>query len=72
MYEQIAQILHKERGIPLDKITPEASFSDLGLDSLDVVDLLMVFEDKFGVTMEINAGVKTVGELSNYIATLKK
>jgi len=72
MFETVAQILHNNRGISLDKITPTATFGDLGLDSLDVVDLVMVFEDEFGVTIELNENIKTVGDVAELIQSLKK
>ena len=47
---------------------------DLGADSLDVVELIMAFEDEFGVTLpdEDIASMKTVGDVVNYINKLKK
>ena len=47
---------------------------DLGADSLDVVELIMTFEDEFGVTLpdEEIAKMKTVGDIVNYIKQLKK
>jgi len=47
---------------------------DLGADSLDVVELIMAFEDEFGVSLpdEEIAKLKTVGDIVNFINTLKK
>ena len=47
---------------------------DLGADSLDVVELIMAFEDEFGVSLpdEDIASLKTVGDIVNYISKLKK
>ena len=47
---------------------------DLGADSLDVVELLMAFEDEFGVTLpdEDVAKLKSIGDIVNYISALKK
>ena len=47
---------------------------DLNADSLDVVELIMAFEDEFGVTMpdEDIASLKTVGDIVNYMNSLKK
>ena len=47
---------------------------DLGADSLDVVELIMAFEDEFGVSLpdEDIASMKTVGDIINYISKLKK
>jgi len=72
MFEKVAKVLHENRGIALEKIKPTSTFSDLELDSLDVVDLLMVFEDEFKVSIDINENIKTVGEVADLIASLKK
>ena len=47
---------------------------DLGADSLDVVELIMAFEDEFGVTLsdEDTSKIKTVGDVVNYIKNYKK
>jgi len=47
---------------------------DLGADSLDVVELIMSFEDEFGVSLpdEEIAKMKTIGDIVNFIKTLKK
>ena len=47
---------------------------DLGADSLDVVELIMAFEDEFGVSLpdEDIAAMKTVGDIVTYINKLKK
>ncbi|MCL1944608.1 MAG: acyl carrier protein [Firmicutes bacterium] len=72
MFDKVAKLLSDNRGIEIDKITPTSTFADLGLDSLDVVDLLMVFEDEFKVTIELNDNIKTVGDVANLIQSLKK
>lgn len=47
---------------------------DLGADSLDVVELIMAFEDEFGVSLPDDdiATMKTVGDIVGYINKLKK
>jgi acyl carrier protein len=53
-----------------DKVTPEAQFGeDLDADSLDLVELVMVLEEEFGVTVpeEEIEGVKTVGQAFDLI-----
>ena len=41
----------------------ESSFADLGVDSLDAVELVMNLEDELGVTIEMNSQVQTIAEL---------
>lgn len=51
--ERVHQIIEKELGVNPEQITPTASFiEDLGADSLDTVELVMAFEEEFG--MEIS------------------
>ena len=51
--ERVHQIIETELGVNPEQITPTASFiDDLGADSLDTVELVMAFEEEFG--MEIS------------------
>ena len=57
-------------GVDESKITPEARFrEDLEADSLDLVELIMAFEDKFGgeISDEDAQNISTVGEAVKYI-----
>jgi acyl carrier protein len=59
-------------GITVKEIKPEANFShDLGLDSLDITELMMEIEQRFGVHIghqDIDK-FKTVGDVANYLAS---
>ncbi len=46
------EVLTEEFGVPEDEITAEATFEALGLDSLDVVELTLVLEERTGVKLE--------------------
>ena len=72
MFEKVAQVLHQNRGVDLDKIKPASTFTELGLDSLDVMDLVMVFEDEFKVSIELDENIRTVGEVADLIQSIKK
>ena len=68
--DRIKDIIEKELGVERDKMTPEASFiEDLGADSLDIVELVMAFEEEFGVEIPDDAAEKitTVGDATKYI-----
>jgi len=48
--EKVKEIISKQLGISSAEIKPEASFvDDLGADSLDTVELVMAFEEEFGI-----------------------
>lgn len=47
---KVKDIIAKQLGVDLDKVTPESSFvDDLGADSLDTVELVMAFEESFNI-----------------------
>ena len=46
------ELLSEEFGVPEDDVKPDATFEALGLDSLDVVELTLVLEEKTGVKLE--------------------
>ena len=68
--DKIKQIVVEHLGVDEDKVTPEASFiDDLGADSLDTVELVMAFEEAFGVEIPEDAAEKiaTVKDAIDYI-----
>lgn len=48
-YEYLSGLLAEKFGVPTDKIAPEANLTDLGLDSLSIVELVFDVEDEFDV-----------------------
>lgn len=70
-YEKIAKILAQYRDMEVDGISPETKFEDLGLDSLDMVDLVMAMEDEFGIEIEVEENLFTVGDLVKLIDDIK-
>lgn len=67
IFEAIAELIAERNDCDKSEITMETSFKDLGIDSLDTVEMLMNLEDKLGKEIELNQKVETVGELVNYI-----
>jgi acyl carrier protein len=50
VFEKVKEIIVDQLGIEEDAVTPQASFTDdLHADSLDIVELIMAFEDEFGI-----------------------
>ena len=71
-YEEIKVIIVDLLGVDEEKVTPEARFrEDLEADSLDLVELIMAFEDKFGgeISDEAAQKITTVGEAVSYVDT---
>lgn len=70
--EKVKAFLVEDIEIDEDKITPDARLKDdLGIDSLDFVDIVVVVEKKFGfkIKQEEMVGVDTVGKFCDYIET---
>ena len=68
--EKVIAIVSEQLSVPVDEIKLESSFiDDLKADSLDIVELGMAFEDKFGVSIpdEDYEKLKTVGDAVSYI-----
>ena len=69
---RVKEIIVEELGVESDKVTPDASFvDDLGADSLDTVELVMAFEEEFGIDIpdEDAEQMRTVGDAISYIDT---
>ena len=69
-FNTIAKILADRIGCDVETITPESKFADLGIDSLDTVDLIMELEDEIGKEIELSEKVETVGELDAFIQSV--
>jgi len=68
--EKVTEIIVEQLGVKPEEVTPEASFvDDLGADSLDTVELVMAFEEEFGVEIpdEDAEKIQTVGDAVRYI-----
>jgi acyl carrier protein len=68
--ERVKKIVVEHLGVDADKVTEAASFiDDLGADSLDTVELVMAFEEEFGVEIPDDAAetILTVGDAVKYI-----
>ena len=73
-FEEVKAIIVDLLGVDEAKVKPEARFrEDLEADSLDLVELIMAFEDKFGAEISDEAAQKitTVGEAVAYIDSHK-
>lgn len=70
VFERVRQILCDQLDLEEDKVTMDSDIvEDLEADSLDVVDLVMTFEDEFGTEMPDDQveNFRTVGDIVRYI-----
>ena len=73
--DRVKKIVVEHLGVEADKVTPEASFiDDLGADSLDIVELVMAFEEEFGCEIPDDAAetILTVGDAVKFLETNAK
>jgi acyl carrier protein len=73
--DKVKSIIVEQLGVDEEEVTPDASFvDDLGADSLDVVELVMAFEEEFGVEIPDDDAEKItrVREAIAYIETHAK
>ena len=69
-FDRIKEIIVEQLGVEEEKVTLEARFKeDLEADSLDLVELIMAFEDEFGgeISDEEAQQIKTVGQAVDYL-----
>ncbi len=67
---RVKEIIINELGVEPEKVTADASFvEDLGADSLDTVELVMAFEEEFGIDIpdEDAEQMRTVGDAISYL-----
>ena len=68
MYEKLVSYAAKKLELNADEITHESTFESLGVDSRDIVEMIMDLESELGVELEIeDQKITTFGELAEFI-----
>ena len=68
MYEKLVAFAAEHLELDPSEITPEATFETLGIDSLDIVEMVMDLESELGVELEIeDESITTFGEMAAFI-----
>ena len=68
MYEKLVNFAAKQLELDVDTITPDSTFESLGIDSLDIVEMIMDLESELNVELDLeNQKVTTFGELAQFI-----
>ncbi len=70
-FDKVVEVLVEAKDLETGSITMESTWDDLGLDSLDTVELVMNMEEAFGVSLEMSEDMKTVGDVVKAIDTAK-
>jgi len=70
--EKVKSIIVEQLGVEADEVTSEASFTeDLGADSLDIVELVMAFEEEFGIEIP-DEDAEKIGRVQEAVAYIEK
>ena len=68
MYEKLVSYAAKQLDMNPEDITPESTFESLGIDSLDIVEMIMDLESELGVELEMeDQKITTFKELADFI-----
>ena len=68
MYEKLVSYAAKQLELDPSEITPESTFEGLGIDSLDIVEMIMDLESELGIELEMeDQKITTFGELAQFI-----
>ena len=68
MYEKLVSYASKQLEINAEDITPETTFASLGIDSLDIVEMIMDLESELGIELEMeDQKITTFQELADFI-----
>ena len=59
---EVKQIIAKQARVPADQLTTNTRLETLGIESIDVIEIVFAIEEKFGVTLPFNANESAVAE----------
>ena len=70
MYEKLVKYAAKQLEIDASDITPDSTFESLGIDSLDIVEMIMDLESELGVELDMeDQKITTFQELADFVET---
>ena len=70
MYEKLVSFAAKQLELDVAEITPDSTFESLGIDSLDIVEMIMDLESELGVELDLeDQKIATFRELADFIET---
>ena len=68
MYEKLVSYAAQQLELDASEITPDSTFEGLGIDSLDMVEMMMDLESELGVELDLeDQKITTFGELADFI-----
>ena len=68
MYEKLVSYAAKQLELDVEEITPDSTFESLGIDSLDIVEMIMDLESELGIELDLeDQKITTFRELADFI-----
>jgi acyl carrier protein len=68
MFNKLANFAAKQLDLDINEITPDSTFESLGIDSLDVVEMVMDLESELGIELEMeDQKITTFQELADFV-----
>ncbi len=68
MYDKLISYAARQLELDVEEITPDSTFESLGIDSLDIVEMIMDLETELGVELEMeDQQITTFGELAAFV-----
>ena len=67
VFNAIAEVVSERTDTAKEDVKAENTFRDLGVDSLDTVEILMELEDKLGIEIELDRKISSVSDLVSFI-----
>lgn len=72
IFEKIKSLLVENLDCDASEITKETKFDDLGIDSLDITELVMILEDEFNIEITMENSIRTISDLVKKVEELNK
>ena len=67
IFEEIREVICEQLEVEPEKVTLETTFEELGADSLDLFQVVIEIEDKYGIQLENAERIKTVKDAVDYV-----
>lgn len=71
VFEKVKEIIIDQIGVEEDEITLDTTFEDLGVDSLDLFQIVIEIEEAFNIRIENTDSIKSIKDAVNYIEANK-
>lgn len=71
IFEEIREVVCEQLGVEESEVTLETTFEDLGADSLDLFQVVIEIEEKFGIQLEDAESIKSIKDAVDYVEKKK-